>query len=90
MSDTYESISFRDESGLSPEWREKANCKGLNPELFHPGRGEDSYQAIAVCAGCLVIEQCLHYAMSNSIKVGIYGGKSERQRRMIRQRNNQK
>lgn len=88
MSDTYESISFRDESGLPPDWRDEAKCKGLNPELFHPGRGEDSYQAIAVCAGCLVIEQCLEYAMANSIKVGIWGGKSERQRRMLRRDRN--
>lgn len=90
MSDTFESQSFRDQSGLPPNWREDAACKGLNPELFHPARGEDAYQAIAVCAGCLVVEQCLHFALSNGIKVGIYGGKSERQRRMLRRDYKQK
>lgn len=88
MSDTYESISFRDESGLGHEWRDDAACKGLDPNLFHTARGESTREGIAVCAGCLVIEQCLEYAMSNNIKVGIWGGKSERQRRMLRRDRN--
>jgi WhiB family redox-sensing transcriptional regulator len=84
MSQTYDSQSFRDDSGLPSNWRNEANCKGLNPELFHPVRGKDSRQALAVCAGCIVVNECLHYALSNSIKVGIYGGKSERQCRVLR------
>ena len=88
MSDTYESISFRDESGLGHEWRDEAACKGLDPNLFHTARGESTREAVAVCVGCLVVEQCLEYAMSNNIKVGIWGGKSERQRRMLRRDRN--
>lgn len=88
MSETYESLSFYDQSGLNPNWKDQANCKGLNPDLFHVGRGESTKEAIAVCAGCIVIEQCLEYAMANSIKVGIWGGKSERQRRMLRRDRN--
>lgn len=84
MSDTFESISFRDESGLPRDWSKDANCKGLDPNLFHTGRGESTKEAVAVCAGCLVVEQCLQYALSNSIKVGVWGGTTERQRRKLR------
>ena len=84
MSDTFESISFRDESGLGYGWREQAACKGLDPGLFHSGRGESSKEALAVCAGCLVVAECLHYAISNSIKVGVWGKTTERQRRKLR------
>ena len=87
MSDTFESISFRDESGLGHEWRDQANCKGLDPEFFHTVRGESTKEALAVCAGCLVVEQCLQYALANSIKVGIWGNTTERQRRKIRREN---
>lgn len=84
MTETFESQSFIDKSGLDHNWREDANCKGLDPNLFHAARGESTKEALAVCAGCLVVEQCLHYAMSNSIKVGVWGGTTERQRRAMR------
>ena len=80
----FESEAYTDRSGLPNDWAKEANCKGLDPNLFHPARGESAREAIAVCAGCLVVEQCLHYALSNGIKVGIFGGKSERQRRVMR------
>lgn len=89
MSDTYESISFRDESGLGHEWRDEAACKGLDPNLFHTGRGESTKEAVAVCVGCLVVEQCLKYAMDNMIKVGVWGGTTERQRRRMRRETNE-
>lgn len=86
MSETFESLSYQDQSGLPDNWRDNAACKGLDPELFHPGRGDSRVTslAIAVCKECVVVDDCLHFAMSNMIKVGIWGGKSERQRRMLR------
>ena len=84
MSDTFESISYRDESGLPSDWAKEANCRGLDPNLFHAARGESTKEALAVCAGCIVVEQCLHFAISNSIKVGVWGGTTERQRRAMR------
>ena len=89
MTETFDSQSFHDQSGLGNSWRDQANCKGINPDVFHPTRGEDTKAAVAICAGCIVVEQCLHYALSNSIKVGIYGGTSERQRRIMRRENKQ-
>lgn len=84
MTETFDSQSFVDRSGLGNAWRDDANCKGVDPNIFHPRRGEDSRHALAICAGCIVVKECLHYALSNSIKVGIYGNTSERSRRLIR------
>lgn len=84
MKETFESQSFRDESGLPRNWADGANCKGLDAEIFHPGRGEPTKHAKAVCVGCVAVEACLHYALSNNIKFGVWGGKSERERRAIR------
>lgn len=84
MSETFESQSYRDESGLPIDWRKDANCRGLDPNMFHTARGESTKDAIAVCVGCIIVKECLHYAMTNSIKVGIWGGKSERERRKLR------
>lgn len=86
MGETFESLSFVDRSGLPPDWAKEANCKGMNPDIFHPRRGENKalQRAVAICTGCLALEQCLHYAISNNINVGLWGGKSERQRRQLR------
>lgn len=81
---TYDFEVYVDRSGLPPDWRKDANCRGMDPNLFHPGRGENTQAAVAACVGCLVIKECLHYAMSNNIKVGVWGGLSERQRKKIR------
>lgn len=66
------------------DWMEVADCRGLDPELFHPDRGEATGHIKALCAGCPVHAQCLQYAMSHGEKIGIWGGKSERERRVIR------
>jgi WhiB family redox-sensing transcriptional regulator len=80
----FESEAYVDRSGLPSDWAKEANCRGLDPAMFHTERGESTKEALAVCAGCIVVEQCLHYALSNKIKVGVWGGTSERQRRTMR------
>lgn len=89
MSDTFESISFRDESGLGWEWRENAKCKGMDINMFYAERGKSPKEAMAVCAGCLVVKECLKYALDNSIKVGVFGGTTEFHRRKMRRNNGQ-
>lgn len=84
MKETFDSQSFHDRSGLPRNWADGANCKGMDAELFHPRRGEPSKYAKAVCVGCVAVEACLHYAVSNNIKYGVWGGKSELERRTIR------
>lgn len=73
-------------------WTQRAACRGMDPDLFHPDRGdgggEDSTAAVAksVCAACPVSEQCLEYALRTRQNHGIWGGKSERERRKIRRK----
>lgn len=40
-------------------------------------------EAKRICAGCDVREQCLEWALENQERFGIFGGKSERERRRI-------
>jgi WhiB family redox-sensing transcriptional regulator len=65
-------------------WQERANCLGVDPDLFFPERGASTREAKAVCAGCEVREDCLEYALAHGEKFGIWGGLSERERRRVR------
>jgi len=65
-------------------WKSRANCMGVDPDLFFPERGMSTREAKEVCRGCVVREDCLEYALANGEKFGIWGGLSERERRRIR------
>lgn len=65
-------------------WMLQASCRGVNPDLFYPERGESTKEAKGVCAGCPVRLECLEYAIAHNERFGIWGGKSERERRAIR------
>lgn len=65
-------------------WQTKANCMGVDPDLFFPERGASTREAKEVCRGCVVREECLEYALANGEKFGIWGGLSERERRRLR------
>ena len=66
-----------------PAWQSKANCMGVDPELFFPERGASTREAKEVCRGCVVREDCLEYALANGEKFGIWC-LSERERRKVR------
>ena len=66
------------------EWQSRANCMGVDPDLFFPERGASTREAKEVCRGCVVREDCLEYALANGEKFGIWGGMSERERRRVR------
>lgn len=66
------------------EWRKDAACRGMDVSIFFPHRGEPNHKALKVCKSCSVTEQCLQYAMDNFERYGVWGGKSERQRRSAR------
>lgn len=76
--------------GMQPpgdgNWQDLANCMGVDPELFFPGKGVSQREAKAICWGCVVREACLEYALDHREGFGIWGGMSERERRMIRRR----
>jgi len=68
-----------------PAWQDQANCLGSDPDLFFPTTGSNiaARQAKQICFGCVVRLQCLEYALANREKFGIWGGLSERQRRVV-------
>ena len=63
-------------------WTERAACRGMDPEVFFPERGDSRSIARAkeVCADCPVQVECLEAnAMERS---GIYGGTTALERRV--------
>ena len=68
-------------------WRQRAACRGVDPDIFYPVSDEDAEEAKGICAGCGVRETCLEYALGNREREGVWGGATERERRrMLRQR----
>ena len=69
-------------------WHRHAACKGLDPSIFYPADEDDEcLDAKAVCAQCPVLDLCLEHALGEREKEGIWGGRTERERRrIIRQR----
>lgn len=68
-------------------WRNRAACKGIDPEIFFPVSEEDAEPAKEICAVCPVRESCLEHALANRECEGIWGGFTERERRrIVRQR----
>jgi len=65
-------------------WQVRANCLGVDPDLFFPERGASTREAKNVCRVCEVQGECLEYALVNGEKFGIWGGLSERERRRLR------
>jgi WhiB family redox-sensing transcriptional regulator len=64
-----------------PAWHRWAACKGSGLNFF-TRRGESVQPLKAVCASCPVTSQCLEAAATE--KFGLWGGQSERQRRLVR------
>lgn len=82
--DDYHLAAFRHNHDPHPEWRAEANCAGVDPNLFFPGPGESAHHAQRVCAACPVRGPCLIYALDNGMYLGVWGGTTGRQRRMMK------
>ena len=67
-------------------WQTYAACIGADTELFYPARGESCTEAKLICHKCPVQRECLTYALVCYEKHGVWGGKSERERRILRRR----
>jgi WhiB family transcriptional regulator, redox-sensing transcriptional regulator len=72
-------------------WRDYAQCKEEDPELFFPIGSSgpallQTEQAKAVCRRCIVTDACLNWALESGQDAGIWGGMSEDERRAIKRR----
>ena len=64
-------------------WQEEAVCQTVGTDLFFLAKGASARDAKAVCAGCPVAHACLTHALEANMRYGIWGAKSERERRVI-------
>ncbi len=72
---------------MSSSWRQRAACRGVDPDVFYPASDEEAEPAKAICAQCPVRQACLEHALATRERDGIWGGATERERRrIIRQR----
>lgn len=71
------------------DWRERASCRGVDPELFYPvgdswegaGNAARAEAALAVCATCPVQLECLTDAVERGDVFGVLGGTLPGERR---------
>jgi WhiB family redox-sensing transcriptional regulator len=72
-------------------WRDDAACLTEDPELFFPiGKTGPAIVQVElakrVCAGCVVRQDCLRWALDAGVDQGVWGGLSEDERRSLKRR----
>lgn len=67
-----------------PTWQARAACRGMDTAMFFPERGASPRPAKAVCADCEVRIECNDLGMT--MRFGIWGGRSENERRTERRK----
>ncbi|MHB1975398.1 MAG: WhiB family transcriptional regulator [Acidimicrobiales bacterium] len=78
---------IEDPGGLA--WMEGAGCRGIDLDIFYPEDRSDNAEAKAICATCCVRDACLEHAIVHN-ELGIWGGRSESERRRIRRQRRQR
>jgi WhiB family redox-sensing transcriptional regulator len=71
------------------DWRDRASCRSIDPDLFFPvgTTGSALVQietAKAVCEACDAQPACLEFALATNQESGVWGGTSEEERRKLR------
>ena len=66
-----------------PVWRQRAACRGVEPDIFYPVSDEEAEDAKAICGQCPVRHLCREWALTTREKEGVWGGATERERRRI-------
>lgn len=68
------------------EWREEALCRQTDADLWFPPHGGHlrvTRDAKRICESCPVIAECLEYALEQRYEIGIWGGKTPKERDSI-------
>ena len=71
--------------GLQTEWASQGSCVSNDPDALFV-RGAAQQNAKVVCQKCPVIAECLADALDNRTEFGVWGGKTERERRAMLRR----
>lgn len=72
------------EDQAEPHWSDLGLCAEVGGDLWFPPKGGSTREAKAICRRCPSVVPCLEYALANDEKFGIWGAKSERERRRIK------
>jgi WhiB family redox-sensing transcriptional regulator len=64
-------------------WMQDAKCAEVGGDIWYPEKGESTADAKRVCLECPVRLICLEWALERREKFGVFGGKSEQERRKI-------
>ena len=70
-------------AGEEQRWQTRALCAQVDHEMWYPEKGGATKDAKRICGMCPVREECLEYALAREERYGVWGGKSERERRKI-------
>lgn len=66
------------------DWRDAALCAQVDLAIFFPGQGDDVRPAKSICHACEVRAECLEWAMAHTIRYGIWGETTAREREKMR------
>jgi WhiB family transcriptional regulator, redox-sensing transcriptional regulator len=83
MDDTLEFDIFQAPILDERPWAVFAACKDEQGMIFFPQTKDEEAKALAICATCPVIEDCLDRALEMNERFGVWGGTTEKQRRKL-------
>lgn len=77
---------MNDNQSANSNWRLQAACRGMDVSIFVPdSKGWLLYiEARIICETCTVRQPCLDYAMSLPDTVGMFGGLTPEERKLLR------
>jgi WhiB family transcriptional regulator, redox-sensing transcriptional regulator len=65
-------------------WYDQAECLKADADAFYPEKGRSTVHAAKrICGRCPVQAPCLAWALDRGERYGVWGGKTERERRKI-------
>ena len=64
-------------------WAAYAACAGHEGMIFFPQNKREEASALAICASCPVVDDCLDHALDTNERFGVWGGTTEKQRRQL-------
>jgi WhiB family redox-sensing transcriptional regulator len=79
-------FALKDLIGDTPAWQDLAQCQQADPEAWYPEKGSPTKGAVRVCNRCPVRTECLEFALETQEPHGIWGGKTEQERRTLLRR----
>jgi WhiB family transcriptional regulator, redox-sensing transcriptional regulator len=84
-------LAVQSPSDLSTDWMDDAACRGTDPDLFFPDGDNKSVTIQAktaklICRGCPVSLTCLAWSIDSVQEFGIWGGRTDAERRQLKLR----